>query len=281
MLIREILGCAQDDIKVAPGRHNCRHALAPLYRRPLRAAPGSARLVDAGGLASTDIIDYHHYSSQPAGFPGDFTEREFASATAYLIEKTGPLTKPVYMGEGQGVGEGRETGVASTDYAGIYRHSLPYTSEDDSIRMANQTAAYITSLLAQKVTRLFLYSSHCYQNLGTSAFNNTLLCNDGYPHPSLAAHSNLAWHLEGRKHVKTVELAKGVFAYLFQADDGSVAVLSGKVGHQPFVVPESAQYEVRELFGNLLPARTPVTNTLIYVKSTQSAEQLEQTLSGR
>ena len=238
-------------------------------------------MVDAGGLAWTDVIDYHFYAAQPAGFPGDVTEREYASNTAYLVEKTGPITKPVYMGEGQGVGEGRETGQASTDYAGLYRHSLPYASADDAIRMANQTAAYVTTLLGRKVARLFLYSSHCYQNLGSSAFNNALLCNDGYPHPSLVAHANVAWHLEGRTHAQTVGLAQGVQAYLFQGADGAVAVLSPAPGHAAYQVPATAGLEVRELFGNSLPAGAPVGDTLVFVKSAGTAAQLAALLQAQ
>lgn len=248
---------------------------------PVNGGAWGRGLVDAGGLAWTDVIDYHFYASQPAGFPGDITEREYAANTAYLIGKTGPLAKPVYMGEGQGAGEGREEGEAATDYAGLYRHSLPYPSEDDPVRMANQVATYVVSLLGCGVKRLFLYSSHCYQNLGASSFNNALLCNDGYPHPSLAAHANLAWHLEGRRHAATVAVAEGVSAYLFAGAGGSVAVLSPAAGHAPWRLPALPGLEVRDLFGNPLPAQAAVEGTLVFVSSPLPAPELGRALAGR
>lgn len=273
-----------DYVKLAQVAYQAAKAVDPtvsVCAFPVNGGAWGKGLVDAGGLAWTDVIDYHFYAAEPAGRPGDVTEREYAANTAYLAEKTGAITKPVYMGEGNGVGEGREVGEASTDYAGLYRHALPYTSADDPVRMANQTAAYVVTLLARKVTRLFLYSSHCYQNLGSSSFNNALLCNDGYPHPSLVAHANVAWHLEGRPHAQTVELAAGVQAYLFQGADGAVAVLSGATGHAPFTVPASPRYEVRELFGNLLPAGAPLAGTLVFVKSAAPAAELAALLRPR
>lgn len=246
---------------------------------PINAGAWGKGLIDAGGAANTDIIDYHCYLSQPTGFPGDAAEVDYAKTTSYLTQQTGAISKPVYMGEGQGGGEGHESGEASTDYTGIYHYSVPFTSADDSIRMANQTVTFELSLLAQKVSRFFIYSSHCYQSLGTSAFNNALLCNDGYPHPSLAAHSNFAWHVEGKKHQKTITVAAGVTAYLFQGDRGAVAVLSPRAGHAVYTVPTSATITVRDLFGNPLPANAPVTDTVVFVSTTQSAAQLEALLS--
>ena len=76
-------------------------------------------------------------------------------------------------------------------------------------------------------------------------------------------------------------LPAGVCAYLFQGADGAVAVLSPVPGHALYLVPGAVGLEVRELFGNLLPARAPIVDTMVFLKTAAPAAQLEGVLLGR
>jgi hypothetical protein len=233
-------------------------------------------VLDAGGLASCDLIDYHCYVDVPQGFPGSSVDQAHQDAIGYIVEKAGPLGKPVYMSEGQAGSNGSASGDTAISFAGLYKHTLPYASEEDSVEMADLTCKYILSLLANHVDKVFLYSAHCYRNLGAPSNFNVLLCGDGYPHPSLAAHSTLAWHVENKTFVKVVPAGSNAFAYVFAGKDGgSLAIISGKA-NGTFAIPASDALAVTDVFGNPLPRGAEFKGTLVYVASELSAAELEQ-----
>jgi hypothetical protein len=107
------------------------------------------------------------------------------------------------------------------------------------------------------------------------------LCGDGYPHPSLAAHANLAHHLEGRKFFKAVKVAEGAYAYLFGGKDRSVAVISGRPGCGAYRLPGTKDLTVSDLFGNPLPTRSMYTGTLIFAEAAMPPEALEKLFTGK
>jgi hypothetical protein len=238
---------------------------------------------DAGGMAWCDMIDYHFYTTTPQGFVGSHTDETYNHAVGYIREKEGRLDKPVYMSEGQG-----RPGTCNNEnlteppvLSGIYKYALPYDPGEDPIRRADLMCKYVVNLLANNVAKVFLYSAHCYGSLGTPSEFNVLLCTDGYPHPSLAAHANMAQHLEGRKFFKVVNVAEGVYAYLFAGKDRSVAAISGRPGCAKYQLPAAKMLEVSDLFGNPLPARTAYTGTLIFAEAAMSPEALEKLVTGK
>jgi hypothetical protein len=224
---------------------------------------------DAGGMAWCDMIDYHFYTTTPQGFVGSHTDETYNHAVGYIREKEGRLEKPVYMSEGQG-----RPGTCSNEnlteppvLSGIYKNALPYDPGEDAIQRADLMCKYVVNLLANNVAKVFLYSAHCYGSLGSPSEFNVLLCTDGYPHPSLAAHANMAQHLEGKKFVKAVKLTEGLYAFIFADKDRTVAAISGRPGCNVYRLPDAKELEISDLFGNPLPARSPYTGTLIYAEA--------------
>ncbi len=236
---------------------------------------------DGGGMASCDVIDYHFYTNAPQGYPGNTADAAYKDALGYVIEKTGKLDRPVYMSEGQGSSNGGASAEPCIDNAGLYKHALPYTSEDDSTMFADVNSKFVLSLLAHHISKVFLYSAHCYGNLGSPNDFNILLCGDGYAHPSLAAHSNLARHLEGKTFVKVVELgSKGVSAYLFNGAGKTVAVVSGQPGCASYQLP-GGDIEVTDLFGNALPMDAMCKGPLVFAETSLDPEAMERLLVGK
>jgi hypothetical protein len=233
---------------------------------------------DAGGMAACDVIDYHFYTTPAQGYPGSTADQAYRDALGYVLGKEGALAKPVYMSEGQGTSSGTATGGGPAGGSGLYKHALPYAADEDAVQVADRTCRYLLSLLANKVEKIFLYTAHGYRNLGAPCEFNVLLCGDGYPHPSLAAHANFARHIEGRTFVKVVTVADGVFAYLFAGAGRTVAVISGKPGCGAHTLPPLADAAVVDLFGNPLPARAVYRDTLVFVESPLSPAALEKSL---
>lgn len=235
---------------------------------------------DAGGMAACDRIDYHFYTTPAQGYPGSTADEVYRDALGYVIEREGPLAKPVYMSEGQGTSSGTAAPGGAPGGTGLYRYALPYASEEDALQIADLTAKYVLSLLANRVSKVFLYTAHGYQHLGAPCEFNVLLCGDGYPHPSLAAHANLARLLEERSFVKVVALTGDVYAYLFAGGGRTVAVISGKPGSNAYALPRVKGATIVDLFGNPLPAGTAYTGTLLFVESKRSPDELAKALGG-
>ena len=242
---------------------------------------------DAGGMAWCDLIDYHFYTTVPQGFCGSHADGTYNDAVGYIREKEGRLDKPVYMSEGLGrpgtPGPYDQGPCELPINSGLYKHALPYVADEDSVLIADLMCKYVLNVLANKVEKVFLYTAHSYRNLGvaeSSAFC-ILLCSDGYPHPSLAAHSNLALHLEGRKFLKTVEVANGLYAYLFSGRDRTVAVISGRPGCAAYQLPGAEALKGSDLFGNPLPAKSAYKGTLVFAEAAMTPEALEKLVTGK
>ena len=88
-----------------------------------------------------------------------------------------------------------------------------------------------------------------------------MVTDEGYLHPSGAAHSAMAWFLEDTHAVKSYSPAEGVEAFVFQGTGRTVTVLSASPRHAVFSVPAGAY----DLFGNPVPAGQPLGKTLVYV----------------
>jgi hypothetical protein len=222
-------------------------------------------VLDAGGAQFTDVFCYHHYTGSLNGGPDDSVASGHRQAFGPIIDRLGQVPKPVWMTEGNATGDRMN--------AGFYRHTLPYQDEEDVVDTSDRLGRYVVALLSQNVRKVFLYSMHGHGYFGPPAPWRALVTDEGYPHPSLAAHSALAWQLEDTRFVKTINLAAGITGYLFEAKDGqrSVAVLLPMAGHAPYTPPTAlpgvGNPDVRatDLFGNTWPAGQPLNHALAYV----------------
>lgn len=86
---------------------------------------------------------------------------------------------------------------------------------------------------------------------------------EGFLHAQGAAIAALAGQIEDHHFTRRVKAAEGVWAYLFQADDGSraVALLAPEESHGEYLLPAGAL----DLFGNPLAERTPIGKTVCYL----------------
>ena len=99
----------------------------------------------------------------------------------------------------------------------------------------------------------------------------TLLGRDGYPHPTLAAFSNLAWHLEDKKLAGIVPVGPGVWKYVFRGPGGTTEVISG-FRNGRYTVQASPPATVVDLFGNPVKAPARYQGTLLYVDHVQGPD---------
>ena len=103
--------------------------------------------------------------------------------------------------------------------------------------------------------------------------------NDGYLHPRGAAHSHFARLIEGTRFNKRLKLGSDVYAYLFEADERAVAVLSSR-GAAKHSIPRPAGSTATDLFGNPLPPDATFTGSLVYLESDGRLAGLERGLLG-
>ena len=225
-------------------------------------------MVDAGSFNYCDFIDYHVYIQTEAGFPGDKLEQNYKELIAPLLD-TG-FKKPVHMSEG--------TSGWGIKYEGMYKQSTPWEQDYSEILPASDAICrFVVRLLSLGVERVNLYTANGYSYLGIQPGCFTMLNGDGYPHPALAAYSNMAWQLEDRKFAKCVPVGDKVWAYIFEGHDGMVAVISG-FSNGRYTVPNSSVLETCDLFGN--PSKGEYKGSLLYVKSKLPLDRLESILAG-
>ena len=239
--------------------------------------PWTHGVLDAGGLDCCDQVDYHLYTDQITCFPGDVVEKAYNTVVGIIKKGDSTFNKPVIMSEGQGDSEGWKGWAANgRDNAGIYKRSMPWASEDDFTAIADKCCRFEISHLALGIQKIFVYTSDNYKYLGGQCDFLTLLGADGYPHPALSAHSQMAWELEGRKFVKRVQVAERVWAYLFEGRGVTVAVISGKEGGR-YQTPASPDLVVTDLYGN--PSNGDYRETVLYVDSKRSPDKVEELLA--
>ena len=228
-------------------------------------------VLENGGLDVCDAICYHAYTGGGVGYPGDSVETGLAVAVGPIRDKLGRIPKPVWMTEGSSV-----TGRMNN---GMYRHTLPFDAPDDCIGSSDRLARYLTSLLANGVERVFLYSMHSHGTFSPDPKRwNVMTTDEGYLHPCGAAHSALAWQLEDTNFVRRVDVARGVHAYLFAGAGRAVAVLSSSPEHEPFSLPSDPSLDASDLFGNPLAPGTAFAGTIAYVVSDAEVGVLQRAL---
>jgi len=199
-------------------------------------------VLDAGGLDACDAIGYHHYTASVDGFPGDSVQQGLWAAVGPVRDRLGSVPKPIWMTEGSpvmGTGEG------------MYHYTLPYEPGENVLDTSDRLVRYLVSLLANGVEKVFLYSVHCHSYFKDGSGNfRALVTEEGYLHPSAAAHANVAWLLDDARFVRRMELPDSAYAYLFESDDRRVAVLIGGPEHPESDIPRTAGAQVLDMFGN-------------------------------
>lgn len=221
-------------------------------------------IYDAGGLANSDILVYHHYAGGSLGHPDDDVAKGLEAAFGYVKEQEGKLTKPVWMTEGQpNIGRTNE---------GLYKHSLTEPAGDSFVDAGDRMVRYLTSLRAHGVSKIFLYSMHAHTGQYGDGSNQwrVLTQTDGSLHPVGAAISALAFHIDGLEYRKHVELANGVHAYVFSDGVRTAAVVSPMSGHADWPVPNGTE----DLWGNPIKAGETVGRQCVFVVGSDAEKLL-------
>lgn len=232
------------------------------------------KVLENGGLEFTDILGYHHHSREPAGFPGDEVEEGFR-AIVDTVEpglQDDPLP-PVWLKEGSA---GREE-IAN----GLYRHTLLREEADNPLPAADRLQRFVLSARARGAEKIFLHTMHAHHYFGRGGDERLLVTEEGYLHPSGAALSALAWHLEGAEFSNRLEMAPHLHAYLFEKASGSVAVLAARPGENvAYVIPDNEELSAEDLFGNPLDPGSEMGETLVFLSAEIPAGDLEKVLTG-
>ncbi|MHC4943799.1 MAG: hypothetical protein ACYTG7_12350 [Planctomycetota bacterium] len=258
----------------------------PCYNGPL----WSRKVFAAGAEKSCDAFAYHRYTDSHMGYGGDEIDRAgLMLAAAPFIQRDGLLKMDAWMTEGNNFFNSSRTG--------FYHHTLPLPNHDDFIRAADMEARFLVRMLADGARKVFLYTMH-YPHHFTGRERNRLfwavLSMDGYLHPSGAAVSNAAWHLEDTTFSKRIRISKGIWAYLFEGDSRaaspseencahgktaySVAVLMNKPGSSVTGLSLPEQAVAVDLFGNSLQDGPSIKNTMIYISLHQDVRRMESLL---
>jgi hypothetical protein len=226
-------------------------------------------IVENGGLDYCDVVCYHNYTIEPMGFPDDDAEVGFKRAVGFIEEK---IHKPVWMTEG--FSNMLKMG------SGFYNYTIPYKSLENVIDTSDCLCRHVISLLGQGVDKVFLYSMHSHSYFPDNSLIQcrALVTEEGALHPSADAYSTMAWYLEDTKFVRQLTLADGVYAYLFDDKDRSVAVLSAKYNHAEFKIPQGDDIHASDLFGNPIALGTILGDTIVYLWANKGIEAIESIL---
>ena len=224
----------------------------------------SRDVLAGGGFEACDAIDWHYYTPDPRGLQSD--ENVTAKPLGPIRAKHPDLGgKPVYMSEGQGTstGGGGQVGRLS----GLLKASVPWPAEDlaGAAVLGDRTCRYILSLLAEGNARIFLYTAHSSEGLAKMPRFQVLLGADGFAHPALVAHAQLAQAVEGRRFVRKENAgAKGV-RYVFRGRGKEVSAYSGLTADE--VRALRATTPLKDLYGNPVAAEPRLPGTLVYAES--------------
>jgi hypothetical protein len=166
------------------------------------------------------------------------------------------LTLPVWMTEGQN--------ALRLELPEMYHHTLPNPPTDsDPFLAGDRQVRFLTALRSQGVAKAFLYSMHSHGGFDGGGTWRAITTGEGFLHTQGAAIATLARQIEDHHFTRREEVADGVWAYVFQADDGSraVAVVSPEATHEEYRLPAVAL----DLFGNPIPEGTPIGKTVCYL----------------
>jgi hypothetical protein len=163
----------------------------------------------------------------------------------------------------------------------MYHYTINGQTPEANAAAADQLCRYVVSNLAAGCDKVFLYSMHSHGHFGPSSWR-TIVTAEGYMHPAGAGHSAMAWELEDTRFVRRIPVAQDVYAYLFEARDGSrsIAVLAPRPGAPIWAPPSVAGMTLRDVFGNPLGPDRAVAGALVYASAAVPARRLEMMLVG-
>lgn len=219
----------------------------------------SARVDSVGAYDACDMMDFHIYSPSPRLFP----DEESLSARAFkpVLDAHPGTSKPIYMSEGQGASSGN-SGGNSLRMSGLYSAAVPWkaATSADCASFSDRTVRYVISLLTEaNLKRVFLYSTHGYRALGTKPAYLTLLAADGFAHPSLVAHAQMARALEGRRFISREKFGRNAIKVEFS---GGCTVYSGLSLEEAADI--SKRCKLVDLYGNRFDRERFFPGTVCY-----------------
>ena len=219
----------------------------------------SARVDSVGAYDACDIMDFHIYSPSPRLFP----DEESLSARAFrpVTDAHPGSAKPIYMSEGQGAATGN-CGGNSLRMSGLYGAAVPWKAAtvEECASFSDRTVRYVISLLTEaNLERVFLYSTHGYRALGTKPSYLTLLAADGFAHPSLVAHAQMARALEGRRFVSRSKYGRNAVKAVFS---GGCTVYAGLSSDEAADI--SRRCALTDLYGNGFDRKRYFPGTVCY-----------------
>lgn len=237
-----------------------------------------------GSVKPGDIVDYHSYVSGAMGFGTDPARADAEQVRQSMRDAGRPdlaTSTRLWMTEGA-PSSGRL-------FSGFYNITLPATYKPEApetvIDNADQFVRYQASLLADGVEKVFLYSMGREPHFGKDTTRWAVhVMEDGMPHPSVVAQSQLCFVLEGTRAAASVEVAPGVWAFVFEnrgGAAGSVAVLSPQAGHARYVAPTGQGAARSDLWGNSVAPNAAIGARVEYVTFSGSAAQLQVRLQRR
>ncbi len=231
-------------------------------------AEWTAGVLAAGGTRYADAASFHHYTAELSGFPDDDVTRAVRNAVGPNDQVPVRVELPIWMTEGSST-------VSGLVRHGLYRHALPYRNGEDSVRLAESVLRYDVAMLANGVSKIFLYSMGDIDHLGSPGSFRSLVATDGSLHPSALGRASLAWHVDGLAFDRMLRLKDGVYAYLFGNAERSVAVICPRVGHGSLALPAPREGLVaRDLFANPLPADAQIGDRSLFLSFDAPAGQL-------
>lgn len=219
---------------------------------------------DAGGMDHADILVYHQYESGTLGHPGDAIERGLESAFGYVHEQEGDFEQPIWMTEGQ-------PNNSQSAY-GMYRHTIENPAPDSFLETSDRLIRFITSMRANNVEKFFLYAMDSYDGttMGYLQRWRVLTQSDGTTHPSAAALSAVAYHIDGLDFLQRVEPAKGVYVYIFGNDERRSAVVTTVPHHAAWPLPAGSE----DLWGNPIQPGTPMGGYSVFLTDADTIDRL-------
>lgn len=222
-------------------------------------AKWSGKVDSTGAYDACDIMDFHVYSPSPRLFPEECSLSAMAFGSVTASRPNG--AKPIYMSEGQGASSGSGGGNLLR-MSGLYSAAVPWkaASVDDCACFSDRTVRYVVSLLTERnLKRVFLYTTHGYRALGIKPSYQTLLQADGFAHPSLVAHSQMARFLEGRSFISRSRYGENGVRVVFS---GGCTVYAGLSVKEASSI--AARRKLVDLYGNAFNRERWFPGTVCY-----------------
>lgn len=225
----------------------------------------TSAILDAGGDQYCDVFDAHDYTAH-SGIPGSTAENELKETFEAVIKKYGRINKGVINGEGS---PNWGTASDSRPLSGICKYSTGWKDSEDRYDLrSDMLIRFMVSQLAGGIERVFLYTAHAFHNFSHASGLQLLLSSDGYPHPTLAAHSAFAVRIEGKKFIRFLETGKNIVA-VFSDGKNTTGVLMQGTSVTSCALPG---IKASDIYGNPLEFPVVYRNLPLYLEARCSAE---------